>query len=102
MSEFYLLILLVVVVVIDQMFEFMQFWVVMCRQYFVVGVDINVCVFGLFQQVVEIFEIVIGNQNVFICCCFDVDLGWCWVIVFIGFVCIQNVYYFEVYLVDFY
>lgn len=101
-GEFDLLILLVVVVVIDQMFEFMQFWIVVCGQYFIVSVDVNVGVFGLFQQVVEIFQIVIGDQNVFVFSCFDVDLSWCWVIVFGGFIGVQDVYYFEVYLVDFY
>ena len=62
-SELHLLILPAAAVVTDQMLEFTQLRVAMRRQHFAVGVDINARAFGLFQQVVEIFEIVTGNQE---------------------------------------
>lgn len=72
-SELHLLILPAAAVVTDQMLEFTQLRVAMRRQHFAVGVDINARAFGLFQQVVEIFEIVTGNQNAFTRRRFDVD-----------------------------
>ncbi|STK07166.1 Uncharacterised protein [Escherichia coli] len=71
-----MLILPATAVVTDQMLEFTQLRVAMRRQHFAVGVDINARAFGLFQQVVEIFEIVPENQNAFTRRRFDVDLGW--------------------------
>ena len=100
-SELHLLILPAAAVVTDQMLEFTQLRVAMRRQHFAVGVDINARAFGLFQQVVEIFEIVTGNQNAFTRRRFDVDLGWRRVTVFTGFACIQNAHHFEVHLADF-
>ena len=100
-SELHLLILPAAAVVTDQMLEFTQLRVAMRRQHFAVGVDINARAFGLFQQVVEIFEIVTGNQNAFTCRRFDVDLGWGRVTVFTGFACVQNAHHFEVHLADF-
>lgn len=101
-GEFYLLVLLVVVVVVNQMFEFMQFWIVVSWQYFVMSIDVDVGVFCLFQQVIQIFQIVVGDQDVFFFGCFNVDLSWCWMVVFGCFIGVEDVYYFEVYLVDFY
>ena len=100
-SEFHLLILPAAAVVTDQMLEFTQLRVTMRRQHFAVGVDINARAFGLFQQVVEIFEIVTGNQDAFTCRRFDIDLGWGRVTVFTGFACVQNAHHFEVHLADF-
>ena len=100
-SELHLLILPAAAVVTDQMLEFTQLRVAMRRQHFAVGVDINARAFGLFQQVVEIFEIVTGNQNAFTRRRFDVDLSWRRVTVFTGFACVQNAHHFEVHLADF-
>ena len=100
-SELHLLILPAAAVVTDQMLEFTQLRVAMRRQHFAVGVDINARAFGLFQQVVEIFEIVTGNQDAFTCRRFDIDLGWGRVTVFTGFACVQNAHHFEVHLADF-
>ena len=100
-SELHLLILPAAAVVTDQMLEFTQLRVTMRRQHFAVGVDINARAFGLFQQVVEIFEIVTGNQDAFTCRRFDIDLGWGRVTVFTGFACVQNAHHFEVHLADF-
>lgn len=72
-SELHLLILPAAAVVTDQMLEFTQLRVAMRRQHFAVGVNINARAFGLFQQVVEIFEIVTGNQDAFTRRRFDVD-----------------------------
>ena len=96
-----MLILPAAAVVTDQMLEFTQLRVTMRRQHFAVGVDINARAFGLFQQVVEIFEIVTGNQDAFTCRRFDIDLGWGRVTVFTGFACVQNAHHFEVHLADF-
>lgn len=100
-SELNLLILPATAVVTDQMLEFTQLRVAVSRQHFAVGVDVNARAFGLFQQVIEIFEIVTGNQNAFTRCSFDVDLSRCRMAVFTGFACIQNAHHFEIHLADF-
>lgn len=73
----------------------------MCGQHFTVSVDVNAGAFGLLQQVVEIFQIVTGDQNALAFSRFDVDLSRRWVTVFGGFTGIQNAHHFKVHLADF-
>ncbi len=52
------------------------------RAAFTVSVNVNAGAFGLLQQVVEIFQIVTGDQNALAFSRFDVDLSRRWVTVF--------------------
>ena len=83
------------------MFELTQFRVAVRRQHFTVGIDVNAGTFGLLQQVVQIFQVVTGDQDALTFGCFDVDLSWRRVAVFSGFASIQNAHHFEVHLADF-
>ena len=100
-GEFNLLILPAAAVVPDQMFEFTQFRVAVCGQHFAVGIDVNAGAFGLLQQVVEIFQVVAGDENTFAFGRFHIDLRWRWMTVGAGFTGIQNAHHFEVHLADF-
>ncbi|MNY61873.1 hypothetical protein D3C86_1986110 [compost metagenome] len=83
------------------MFEFAQLRIAVCRQHFAVGVDVNACSFGLQQQIVEVFQVVAGDQNTLTGSRFHVHLRWGWVTVSLGFARIQNAHHFEVHLADF-
>ena len=100
-SEFHLLVLPAAAVVTDQVFELTQFRVAVRWQHFTVGIDVNAGAFGLFQQVVEIFQVVTGDQDALTFSGFHVDLSRGRVAVFGGFAGIQNAHHFEVHLADF-
>jgi hypothetical protein len=57
------------------MFEFTQLRIAVRRQHFAVGIDVNAGAFGLLQQVVQIFQVVAGDQDAFAFGGFDVDLS---------------------------
>ena len=82
------------------MFEFTQFRVAVRRQHFAVGIDVNAGAFGLLQQVMQIQQIVTGNQDTFAGNRFDVDLSRRRVAVFTGFASVQNTHNFKVHLAD--
>lgn len=63
-GEFNLLVLPAAAVVTGRVFE-LQFSAPVCWQHFTVGVDVNAGAFGLLQQVVEIFQVVTGNQDIY-------------------------------------
>ncbi len=100
-GELHLLVLPAAAVVTDQMLKFTQLRVAVRGQHFAVGIDVNASAFGLLQQVVEIFQVMTGDQDAFAFGRFDVDLRWRWVAVGAGFTGIQNTHHFEVHLADF-
>lgn len=79
-----LLVLPAAAVVTNQMLEFTQFRVTVRWQHFTVGVDVNPGTFCLLQQVVQIFQVMAGNQNAFAFGRFDVDLSRGGVTIFSG------------------
>ena len=100
-GKLYLLILPAAAVVTDQMFEFTQFRIAVRRQHFTVGIDVDAGAFGLLQQIVEIFQVVAGDQDALAFGRFDVDLSRGRMAILSGFTGIQNAHYFEVHLADF-
>ena len=83
------------------MLELAQFRVAVGGQHFAVGIDVNAGAFGLLQQVVEIFQVVAGNQDAFAFGRFDVDLRRGRMTVSAGFTGIKNAHDPEVHLADF-
>ena len=83
------------------MFEFTQFRVTVRRQHFTVGVDVNPGTFGLLQQVVQIFQVMAGNQDAFAFGRFDVDLSRGGVTIFGGLAGVQDAHHLKVHLADF-
>ena len=83
------------------MLKFTQLRVAVRRQHFAVGINVNAGTFGLLQQVVEIFQVVTGNQNALAFGCLDVDLRRRRVAVGAGFTGIQNAHHAEVHLANF-
>ena len=73
----------------------------MCWQHFAVGINVNTGAFSLLKQVVEIFQVVTGDQDALTFGCFYVDLSRGRVTVFSGFTGVQNAHHFEVHLADF-
>ena len=100
-GKFHLLVLPAAAVVTDQVLEFTQLRIAVRWQHFTVGIDVNAGAFGLLQQVVEIFQVMTGDQDAFALGRFDVDLRRRRVAVGAGFTRIQNAHHAEVHLADF-
>ena len=83
------------------MFEFTQLRVAVRRQHFAVGINVDASAFSLLQQVVEIFQVMTGDQDTFTLGRLHVDLRWRRVAVGTGFTGIQNAHHAEVHLADF-
>ena len=100
-GKLYLLVLPAAAVIADQVLELTQLRVAVRRQHFTVGINVNTGTFGLLQQVVQIFQVVTGDQDALTFGRFYVDLSRGWVTVFGGFTGVQNAHHFEVHLADF-
>ena len=100
-GELNLLVLPAAAVVPDQVFKFTQFRVAVCGQHFAVGIDVNARAFGLLQQVIEVFQVMAGDQDALAFGRFNVNLRRRRVAVGAGFTGIQNTHHVEVHLADF-
>ena len=73
----------------------------MRRQHFAVGIDVNAGAFRLLKQVIQIFQIMAGDQDALPFGGFNVHLSRRRVAIFSGFTSVKDAHHLEVHLADF-
>ena len=100
-GELHLLVLPAAAVVANQMFEFTQLRIAVSRQHFAMSIDVDAGAFRLLQQVIQILQIVAGDQDALPFGGFNVDLSRRRMAVFGRFTGVEDAHHFEVHLADF-